>query len=38
MGPYDSQESARNALQSAREKTQKWDDDDREWNQRGTSS
>ena len=31
MGPYDSQEAAANALNSARENTEKWDREDKEW-------
>ena len=31
MGPYDSQEEASNALQSARERTEKWDAEDKAW-------
>lgn len=33
LGPYDSQEAAANALQHARENTERWDREDREWNQ-----
>lgn len=36
MGPYDSQEAAAGALAAAREKTQKWDAQDRDWNERGS--
>ncbi|GAA2163731.1 methionine aminopeptidase [Pedococcus bigeumensis] len=31
MGPYDSQEEAANALQTARERTEKWDAEDKAW-------
>ena len=31
MGPYDTQEAAANALRSARENTEKWDREDKEW-------
>jgi hypothetical protein len=31
MGPYDSQEDAANALQKARERTEKWDAEDKAW-------
>ena len=31
LGPYASQEEAANALQTARERTEKWDAEDREW-------
>lgn len=32
MGPYSTAEEASRALQIAREKTEKWDAEDREWN------
>ncbi|WP_377643112.1 methionine aminopeptidase [Oryzobacter terrae] len=35
MGPYDSQEAAANALRSARENTEKWDREDKEWGEGG---
>ena len=38
MGPYDTEEEAAHALQSARERTEKWDAEDREWNARGSAS
>jgi hypothetical protein len=38
MGPYDTEEEAAHALQSARERTEKWDAEDREWNARGSTS
>lgn len=31
MGPYDSQDAASHALQTAREKTEAWDAADKEW-------
>lgn len=31
MGPYATQAEAENALQGARERTQRWDDEDRRW-------
>ena len=31
MGPYDSEAQAANALQSARERTEKWDAEDKAW-------
>lgn len=31
MGPYASQEEASRALEIAREKTEKWDEEDRQW-------
>jgi hypothetical protein len=31
MGPYASQEEAANALQTARERTEKWDAEDKAW-------
>jgi hypothetical protein len=31
LGPYDTEERARNALRSAAERTEKWDDEDRRW-------
>ncbi len=33
MGPYDSAEEAGRALQTAREKTEAWDEEDRRWNE-----
>ncbi|HMM95926.1 methionine aminopeptidase [Phycicoccus sp.] len=35
LGPYDSAEAAANALQHARENTERWDAEDREWDERG---
>lgn len=37
MGPYDSEDEARSALETARQKTENWDAEDREWDERGTS-
>ncbi|MBB2890051.1 methionine aminopeptidase [Flexivirga oryzae] len=34
MGPYDTEEAARNALKTAAERTAKWDAEDEEWNDR----
>nr|WP_297084611.1 SPOR domain-containing protein [uncultured Demequina sp.] len=31
MGPYDSYEAAARALETAQERTDAWDEDDREW-------
>jgi hypothetical protein len=31
MGPYDTEQEAANALQSARERTEQWDAEDRAW-------
>ena len=31
MGPYDTEDDATRALQTARERTERWDDEDREW-------
>jgi hypothetical protein len=33
MGPYDSQAEAANALQAARERTEKWDAEDKAWDE-----
>lgn len=35
MGPYETEADAAKALDTARERTQKWDDEDREWGARG---
>src|SRR5699024_6266755 len=32
MGPYETEEVARAALEKARERNQKWDEDDEKWN------
>ena len=31
LGPYPTREAAANALQSARERTEAWDEEDRKW-------
>jgi hypothetical protein len=36
MGPYDSQDQAANALQTARQRTEAWDEADRAWEEGGT--
>lgn len=36
MGPYDTEAEASGALESARKRTEKWDDEDRAWSE-GTS-
>lgn len=33
MGPYDTREEAQRALQTAREKTEAWDEEDRKWDE-----
>jgi hypothetical protein len=38
MGPYETREEASRALQSARQRTEKWDQEDREWEERGSRS
>ena len=38
MGPYDSREEAAGALATAHANTERWDDEDREWEERGASS
>lgn len=37
MGPYASEEEARNALQKARENTEEWDAEDKAWNEKGAA-
>ncbi|MDN5796384.1 MAG: methionine aminopeptidase [Intrasporangium sp.] len=37
LGPYDSEAEARKALQTAKARTQAWDEQDREWNGKGAS-
>ena len=37
MGPYGTEAEAARALQSAHERTEKWDAEDREWNEGGAS-
>lgn len=34
MGPYPTYEAAAHALESAHERTEEWDEEDREWNER----
>nr|WP_068256818.1 methionine aminopeptidase [Janibacter corallicola] len=35
MGPYDTQEEAAAALETAARRTAEWDEEDREWEERG---
>ncbi len=37
LGPYDTAEEAARALETAHERTEKWDAEDRAWDQRGAS-
>ncbi len=37
LGPYASRQEAARALELARERTERWDAEDREWEQRGES-
>ncbi len=37
LGPYATKEEASQALETAHEKTEKWDAEDREWDNRGAS-
>ena len=37
MGPYDTEEEARHALETARARTEKWDEEDEEWEQRNAA-
>ncbi len=37
MGPYDSYADASRALEHARENTERWDDEDKAWNDRGAA-
>ncbi len=37
MGPYETQDAAANALASARARTQQWEQEDRDWDKRGSS-
>ncbi|QKE85016.1 methionine aminopeptidase [Arthrobacter sp. NEB 688] len=37
LGPYDTQEAAEAALQKARDNSERWDAEDKEWDERGTS-
>ena len=38
MGPYASEAEARDSLKSARERTEKWDEQDRDWDSRGSTA
>jgi len=38
LGPYSSQEEASKALEIARSKTEKWDSEDREWDEGGSGT
>jgi len=38
MGPYPSREAASKALDTARERTEKWDEQDEAWDERGERS
>jgi hypothetical protein len=38
MGPYETEAEASRALQSAHERTEKWDEEDRRWNAGGATS
>ena len=38
MGPYQTQDEAAGALAKARENTEKWDAEDRDWNAKDSSS
>ncbi len=35
LGPYDTREEAEQALAHARENTEKWDEEDRAWDEQG---
>jgi hypothetical protein len=37
MGPYDTHDAAARALETARSNTERWDAEDREWNEGGAS-
>ena len=37
MGPYETEDEARNALASARENTEQWDAEDRAWDGKGAA-
>ncbi|MDV3220807.1 methionine aminopeptidase [Intrasporangium sp.] len=37
MGPYETVEEARQALETARARTEKWDEEDREWEQKNAA-
>lgn len=38
MGPYETEAEARNALTTAHDRTEKWDQEDRNWNSRGSAA
>lgn len=38
MGPYGSEAEARDALKSARDRTEQWDREDHDWDSRGTAA
>ncbi len=38
LGPYDTEEAAAAALQHARENTERWDEEDRQWDRRGAAA
>lgn len=38
MGPYETEAEAARALQSAHERTEKWDEEERRWNSGASSS
>lgn len=37
MGPYDTEDEARNAIATAAQNTEQWDSEDREWADKGAS-
>lgn len=37
LGPFSTEAEAQNALATAHARTEKWDDEDREWDERGAS-
>ncbi len=37
MGPYATEAEARQAIEHARENTERWDDEDREWDAKGAT-
>jgi hypothetical protein len=37
MGPYPTEQAARDALATARANTERWDEEDREWDQRNAA-
>ncbi len=37
LGPYDTEAEARNALATARARSEEWDEQDREWDAKGAS-